>query len=334
MTEATDRPASRLGSLSLRVMTWVLAAGCFYLVYRRIASGAQAEDLTLLAYLVNFFGDAHWGLWLGLMIPYSVYFFLVDAHATWRAIKWLNTSTIKFGNILPIRASAYVLSLVNEQLGKGAMSLYLLRRHEIPGWQALSTMIFMAMVEIYQLLLFSAVGVIIYYDLIQAASVDHRLLQILIGVYILAFLYLPVHLAYFRGRIFKGVPLRDYPIFHAMRHAEFKHYLLILLCKIPNLLGGVLVYTLALALFSVEVMFGQMLAFLPIIFLAAALPLPFHAGALLLWTVLFPEYPQVGIFSLIMHSFFVLFNACIGLIFLPRANKELFIEGPAKSATG
>ena len=84
------------------------------------------------------------------------------------------------------------------------------------------------------------------------------------------------------------------------------------------------VYTVALELFQVDVNFGQMLAFLPVIFLAAALPLPFHAGALLLWTVLFPEYPEVGAFSLVMHTFFVMFNAVIGALFLPRANRELF----------
>jgi len=67
-----------------------------------------------------------------------------------------------------------------------------------------------------------------------------------------------------------------------------------------------------------------MLAFLPVIFLAAAVPLPFHAGALVMWTVLFPE---AGAFSLVMHTCFVLFNASIGAPFLPRANKELFGAG-------
>ena len=86
------------------------------------------------------------------------------------------------------------------------------------------------------------------------------------------------------------------------------------------------VYTLALSLFKVDVGFGQMFAFLPVIFLAAALPLPFHAGALVLWTVLFPEFPEVGVFSMVMHTFFVVFNAVIGLVFLPKANKELFME--------
>jgi len=91
---------------------------------------------------------------------------------------------------------------------------------------------------------------------------------------------------------------------------------------------------LALELFHVSVNFGQMLAFLPVIFLAAALPLPFHAGALLLWAVLFPEYPEVGAFSLIMHTFFVVFNALIGLVFLPKANKELFPDGAPTMSAG
>ena len=36
-----------------------------------------------------------------------------------------------------------------------------------------------------------------------------------------------------------------------------------------------------------------------------------------------------GAFSLVMHSFFVLFNAFIGVLFLPRANRELFDETTA-----
>ena len=94
------------------------------------------------------------------------------------------------------------------------------------------------------------------------------------------------------------------------------------------MIGAVVVYSLALSLFSVEVSFGQMLAFLPVIFLAAALPLPFHAGALLLWAVLFPNFPEVGVFSMIMHTFFVVFNAVIGVVFLPLANRELFVDRP------
>ena len=317
---------SKVKSIAFRFITWALAAGCFYLVYNRTEKAAQRDGITLGEYLVNFFQGADWLLWLTLMIPYSLFFFFIDAHATWRVIKWFNTSEIRLTNILPIRASAYILSLVNEQVGKGAMSLYLLRRHEVPVWKAISSMILLGIVEIYQLLIFSAIGVFFYYDLVVEASTMLPLTKILGGVYLVMFLYFPFHIYYFNGSILKNSTLRDKQIFHALRQARLLDYILILLCKAPNLLGAVIVYTLALDLFGVEVGFGQMMAFLPVIFIAAALPLPFHAGALLLWTVLFPAFPEVGAFSLVMHTFFVSFNATIGLIFLPKANKELFVD--------
>lgn len=316
----------------LRATTWLLAAGCFWLVFGKIETAAAREGLSTLGYLARFFGDANWLAWLVLMIPYSCFFFLVDAHVTWRVVRWFNAPDFRFRRMLPIRASAYILSLVNEQVGKGAITLYLWRRHAVPAWQALSSMVLLGMMEIYQLLLFSAVGTALYFELVVAASTALPLAQILIGVYAVAALYFPLHVAWFRGHLPFAARVRDAQIFVAFRRARLHHYLLVVLFKAPNLLGAVLVYTLALDLFNVDVAFGQMLAFLPVIFLAAALPLPFHAGALLLWTVLFPDYPEVGAFSLVMHTFFVLFNAAIGLVFLPRANRELFAERAGAAA--
>lgn len=311
---------SRWGWL-FRVGTWLLAALCFYAVYTRMEAAAARDSQTVLEYLATFFAQANWLLWLALMIPYSVFFFLVDSHVTWRVVRWFNAPALKLGGMLPIRASAYILSLVNEQVGKGAMSLYLLRHHKVPGWQALSSMILLGLMEVYQLLIFSAAGVALNFHLVQEASTLLPLDVILPAVMAVAAIYLPLHIAYFRlgrGRV------REMPLLAAFRQALPRHYLLIVLFKAPNLIGAVILYTFALELFQVQVSLGQMLAFLPVIFLAAALPLPFHAGALLLWAVVFPDYPEVAAFSFVMHTFFVLFNAGIGLLFLPRANRELF----------
>ena len=327
MTNSTDSeapPGKSPARLAFRIGTWLLAAGCFYLVYRKMNEAAEQASQSVPEYLVAFFADANWALWLALMMPYSVFFFLVDAHVTWRVVRWFNAPELKLGAVLPIRASAYILSLVNEQVGKGAMSLYLLRRHKVPGWQALSSMILLGLMEIYQLLLFSGIGVAADFELVREASTEKPLDVILPAIIGVAALYLPLHIAYFRSGLFGAGGLREKPLLVAFRRARPIHYLLIVLCKAPNLIGAVVVYYFALELFNVSVGFGQLLAFLPVIFLAAALPLPFHAGALLLWTVLFPDYPQVAAFSFVMHTFFVLFNAAIGVLFLPRANRELF----------
>ncbi|MFU8817028.1 MAG: hypothetical protein ACNA7W_16905 [Pseudomonadales bacterium] len=326
-------PAARKKSgLLFRAATWLLTFGCFYLVYTRTDAAAARDGLTVWEYLLRFFGEANWLAWLALMIPYSIFFFLVDAHATWRAVRWFNAPTLRYRDMLPIRASAYILSLVNEQVGKGAMSLYLFRRHTVPAWQAVSTMLLMGLMEIYQLLFFSSLGVITGYHVVQAASTLLPLDIILPTVFIVALIYLPLHIGYFRGHLLPSVGVREQPVLRAFREARPVHYLLLLLFKAPNLIGAIIVYRFALDLFNVDVSFAQMLAFLPVIFLAAALPLPFHAGALLLWTVLFPEFPEVGAFSLVMHTFFVLFNALIGVVFLPKANKELFGSAPQPQA--
>jgi hypothetical protein len=50
-----------------------------------------------------------------------------------------------------------------------------------------------------------------------------------------------------------------------------------------------------------------------------------RAVAILMWTTLYPAHPaEMAAFGLVMHNFFVLFNAAIGLLFLRRANRELF----------
>ncbi len=320
----SDEQQKKKSAWLVQLISWAAAFGCFYLVYTRIEAAALRESQTVAGYLFDFFAGVDWLLWLSLMIPYSIFFFLVDAHACWRVIRWFNAPDIRYGNVLPIRASAFILAMLNEQVGKGAMSLYLLRRHGVPGWEAVSSMIMLGMVEIYQLLIFSCIGVILYYQLVVDASTLLPLSTILPVVFIITAMYFPLHVLFFSGKFSVGERLRNTKILSTFRKARAVDYLLVLLCKAPNLLMAVVVYTTALGLFNVDVQFGQMLAFLPVIFLAAALPLPFHAGALLLWTVLFPDYPEVGAFSLVMHTFFVAFNAVIGLVFLPQANKELF----------
>ncbi|MEE8556605.1 MAG: hypothetical protein V3T14_01840 [Myxococcota bacterium] len=326
MTTHDGEPqASRRGSFLIRTVPWLLAVGCFYIAYSKIAGTAAREGLTAFSYLIRFFAGANWLAWLGLMVPYSVFFFLVDSFATCQVINWFNTR-VRYVDILPVRASTYILAILNEQVGKGAMAVYLYRRNRVPGWEVGSSMLFIAFVEVYHLLMFSSVGVFAQFELVRRASTLLPLDRIFMGVYVGAVAYLLFHLLYFSGRLLPSASLRERPIFHAFRRAAAWRYLALVLLKAPNLLAAVGVYTVALKLFRVDVSFGQILAFLPVIFLAAALPLPFHAGALALWVVLFPEFPEVSAFSLVMHTFFVVFNALIGLAFLPRANRELFGE--------
>ena len=307
-----------------KAITWGVAIFCFYLAYSKIQGSAESREISVLEFLSSFFANVDWVNWLLIMIPYSMFFFLVDTHAAWRAIRWFNAPELTYKSIMPIRASALILSIVSEQVGKGAMSLYLLQRYKVPGWEAVSTMIFLGICEIYQLLIFSSLGVLFYYEFLLEADWGFPIIRILISIFVFAALYVPIHFFIFNRMREVGSGFFSTSLFSSLRKADVHHYALLLLFKAPNLLGAVLVYSLALSLFGFDVAYAKMLMFLPLIFLAAALPLPFHAGALVIWMLLFPEFPEVSIFSLVMHTFFLSMNALIGLCFLPFVNKELF----------
>jgi len=252
------------------------------------------------------------------MIPYSLLYFLIDSLVTWRVVSWFN-APVSLAGILPIRASAYILSILNEQVGKGAMAVYLNRRDGVPGWQVGSSMLFIMFCEFYYLLAWATLGVALRGD--ELPSVFRAIPWIFAG----ALVFLAIWLAFFRGAIAPRVRLRDRQILHAFRKARVRHYATIVVLRSPALLAAVVVYTLALRLFGVEAAWLDMLCYLPVIFFGAATPGPMRSVAITLWVVLFPEHPgEMAAFGLVQHNFFIFFNAAIGLLFLRRANRELF----------
>ena len=102
------------------------------------------------------------------MIPYCVLYLLFDSLVVWSVINWFNAK-IRYADILPIRASAYILSLVNEQVSKGAIALYLNRRDGVPGWEIGSSMLFIMFCEYYSLMLWATIGVLLQWSSFQPA---------------------------------------------------------------------------------------------------------------------------------------------------------------------
>ena len=303
-----------------RALPWLLTLICFGWLYNRIAGAAAREGQEVLPYLLGVFASVSWGQWLALMVPYSAFFFLVDSTVVWRIVNWFN-ARVPWTDILPIRASAYIISILNEQVGKGAMALYLNRRHGVPGWEVGSSMLFIMFCEFLYLTFWAVVGYSIAGD--QLPSQFALVPWIGVG----ALVVFVVWVAYFRGWILQGATLREKPILKAFREASPLQYVIVAAIRSPALLAAVVVYTLALRLFGVEANFIDMLGVLPVIFFAAAVPTPMRAAAITIWVVLFPENSaQMTAFGLVMHNFFIFFNALIGLLFLRRANRELLGE--------
>jgi hypothetical protein len=305
-----------------RLLPYLITTACFTYLYTRLQAAAAAEGSRLLPYLARGFENVSWTRWLALMIPYCVLYLLIDSLVVWSVINWFNVK-IRYADILPIRASAYILSLVNEQVSKGAIALYLNRRDGVPGWEVGSSMLLLMFCEYYSLMLWATIGVLLRWRSFHPAF--HLIPWIALAS---AAFFVLFHL-FFSGRIAPGSAWRQRPIFRAFRLADVWQYGAVIAMRAPLVIAGVIVYTLALRLFGGTVGFGEMLGYLPVIFFGAAMPGPMHSVAILFWVLLFPDKPaQMTTFGFVMHNFFILFNAGIGLLFLRRANRELFGNTP------
>src|SRR5580658_5735744 len=159
-TGAASLPAAKKAKPWQRILPFAITVVCFGYLYTRLRAAAAAEGSSLVGYLLKSFENVNWLHWLALVIPYCFLYLLIDSLVVWAVINWFNAK-IRYTDILPIRASAYILSLVNEQVSKGAIALYLNRRDGVPVWEVGSSMLLIMFCEIYSLILWATVGVLL-----------------------------------------------------------------------------------------------------------------------------------------------------------------------------
>lgn len=308
----------RISNAVGRVVFPLITLGCFVYLYRRLDGAAIREGLSLVAYMTQVFADVQWLRWLLLMMVYSCFYLAIDTLVVTRALHWF-AKPIRYRDILPIRASAYIISIFNEQIGKGAMAYYLNRRDQVPGWEVASVMLFVMFCEIFYLLIWATVGFV--FSSASLPDVFGLMPYIASGAAVVFILWV----LYFQGKLLPRNRLREKRIFHAFRIARLRHYASFFLLRSPALLAAVFVYTIALNLFGVEASFLSLLGYLPVIFFAATIPTPMRAAAITFWVILFPENEgEMAAFGFVQHNFFIFFNALIGTVFWRRAQRELF----------
>lgn len=295
-------------AVAARVLPWLVTILIFALIFSRVPLASVWRALE----------GARLAPYLAIMIPYSVFYLAIDTFCLTRVINWFN-GPISYRDVLPIRATTYLLTVVNSNLGQGGIALYLHRRAAVPLLEVASSVLFLMFVELYQLTFFSSLGV-----LLAPRAIDLPLGTVYAGLYG----YLLLHLALFRvGRnwLARRPAAR---ILRSFRLASPRHYVLLLLYKSPNFLMATVVYYAGLQCFGMHVPYRELILFLPIIFFSAALPIGVaHLGApQLLWIYFFGRYaPEASLlaFSLATHFIFMMMNAALGVPFLPRATREL-----------
>ncbi len=238
-TEVEDASGATAQSPLGRVIFLIITALCFAYLYFRLNGAAACEGLTPVTYMSQVFANVAWLPWLGLMMGYSLFYFLIDTLVVTRALNWF-LAPIRYRDILPIRASAYIISIFNEQVGKGAMAYYLNKRDKVPGWEVGSVMLFIMFCEIFYLLIWASIGFIF-----SAADLP-PVFSILPAISIGAGIFLVLWILYFNGTLLPNNTFRDKSVLLAFRQAKLWHYGAFFLLRSPALLAAVVVYTTAL----------------------------------------------------------------------------------------
>jgi hypothetical protein len=136
-----------------RVAPYAVTLLIFTVIFSCIPAGkvgAALENVPIVKFLCVF-------------LPFSAAYWLIDSACLTWVIRRFNAS-VRLREILPIRASMYLPALINTNLGQGGVAWYLHRKANIPFLEVLSSILFIAWMEIYQLFLFSTVGIALYHS--------------------------------------------------------------------------------------------------------------------------------------------------------------------------
>ena len=310
--------------------------------------GATPRWKKIISYIVTLliFGSIFWRIPIGrvgaalenvpivkficVFLPFSAAYWTIDSICLTWVVRRFNTP-LRLRDIMPIRASMYLLALINTNLGQGGVAWYLHRKAGIPFLEVLSSILFIALMEVYQLFLFSTLGIVFY----QSGSPgQNEIVGFMRVAYVVAWLLLVTVMVLF-ARARHSDQMRAWistsrfgsiaRTFFAVRPRD---YATVIAIKAPTFLMSLLTQYVALSLYGIAIPFVKLMLFLPLVFLAAALPIGVaHLGtSQAAWLLFFSaNAPSAKIlaYSLAAHFTFMFCNALIGLCFLRRAIREL-----------
>jgi uncharacterized membrane protein YbhN (UPF0104 family) len=279
-----------------RTLSIVLTVAVFALLMRRVPAAALASALR----------DANLPLFLAMMVPNTLFYFAWDTLVLTVVIRWFH-GEVRYRDLLPVRAASYVVGFFNTNLGRGAMAAYLARTLHTPFLELGSTVLFLVLTEYTQLVIWGLLGLAGV-----GADVSRSLLAVAAGVVV------------FWAVVRWLLAPRDWSLARTFRLATPSRYAQIVLLRAPMFLVSLVVHYFGAHAFGIHIPFLQMLTFLPVIFMIAALPVTVgHLGTTqAAWIFFFGSYaaaPRLLAFSLAAHLVFTTTRALAGVALLPAA---------------
>lgn len=317
-----------MGRVARRVLPLLLTAGFFYLVLRRIPYER------LLAAL----GEADYLRFLAFMIPNTVIYIAWDTLILAVAVRWFH-GPVRYVDLLPVRAASYIISILNTNVGRGALAVFVGRLLNRPFLQIGSTVIFLLLTEYTHLVAWAAVGIVAF-----GAELRHPLLWVppaVAGFWLLFFAYARA------ARSFAAEPTASATgtsigrwvtapwrgaLMRTFRLAPPRRYVQTVLLRAPLFFVSLCLHYFAAPAFGVSIPFGHMLTFLPVVFMVAALPITVArlGTTQAAWLLLFGGFApteRLLAFSLASALTFALTRALAGVLLLPLAYRDL-LEPP------
>lgn len=291
------------------IVSLALTVAIFGLILRRVPLPAVAAALR----------DADRVRFLALMIPNTIFYFAWDTLVLGVAVCWFH-GQVPYRELLPVRAASYVVGFFNTNLGRGALAAYLSRRLHAPFLELGSTVLFLVLTEYTQLVLWAMLGLLGF-----RADVSRGLIAAAAGV---AMFWLIVRWL---------LATRGWSISRTFRLATPSRYAIIVLLRAPMFIVSLVLHYYAAGAFGIHIPFVQLLTFLPVIFMIAALPVTVaHLGSTqAAWIFFFSQYaptPRLLAFSLAAHLVFAFTRAMLGVLWLPVAYADLLAPPRATTA--
>lgn len=312
----------RRATIATRVAAALLTIGILALVLRKVPLDRFLAALQ----------DAHYGFFLAVMVPNVVFYFCWDTLVLWKAIRWFH-GTVSYGDLLPVRAASYVVGFFNTNAGRGTLAAYLWRRLDVPILELGGTVIFLLLTEYTHLVLWAMLGILAFQSDVTASLLP--IAGAVAAFWMVFFAYTRLHVTPWRAVRWLFAP-REWQLFRTFRQAPVKRYAHIVALRMPMFAVALCAHYYAARAFGIEIPFGHLLTFLPVIFMVAALPVTVaHLGTTqAAWIYFFGQFapaPKLLAFSLVAHLTFSLTRAVLGLLWLPVAYGDLVQARPARS---
>jgi hypothetical protein len=295
-----------------RVGAVLITLGMLVLIARRVPFGA----------LVAAFRGVDYTRFLALMVVNTLFYFCWDTLLLSTVIRWFHRD-VPYRDLLSVRAASYVLGFFNTNAGRGGLAAYLWRRLGSPFLELGSTVIFLVLTEYTQLVMWAMLGIFAFRKEITTSLLP--VAGLVAASWAGFFVYMRLDSR--RAGAWLFAP-RDWQLFRTFRHATLGRYLHIVALRAPMFLVSLWAHYYGAHAFGIYIPIGSMLTFLPVIFMAAALPINVaHLGTTqAAWIFFFGQFapaPRLLAFSLAAHLTFTVTRTLLGLGWLPTALGEL-----------